>query len=66
MKLQGGCAFAIHRLVSDLPQTKVEDLEALLPEVNMIMSRADAATEQAMRALIGHIEKSPIKDGFQK
>lgn len=56
MKSYRGLAVAMERLVSEIPQTEPEDLQALLPEVNMIMSRADSATEQAMRSLTGRIE----------
>lgn len=57
MKSYRAAAFAMKKLVSEIPQTEPEDLQELLPEVDVIMSRADSATGQAMRTLIGHIEK---------
>lgn len=56
MKSYRGLALAMEKLVSEVPRTEPEDLEALLPEVNMIMCNADSATEQSMRALTGWIE----------
>lgn len=46
---------AMGKLVSEVPRTEPEDLEALLPEVDAIMRGADSATEQAMRALAEQI-----------
>ena len=56
MKPNPDLALAMKKLVSEIPRTEPEDLEALLPEVYMIMSQTDSATEQAMRALTGWIE----------